>query len=483
MTPTNLLFILADEHNRRILGCSGHPMVKTPNLDRLAARGVRFSDAYCNSPLCIPSRASLATGRYVHQIRAWDNAQPYDGTIPSWGQRLQQHGHRVAAIGKLHFRSTEDNNGFDEEIIAMHAPGGVGDPIGLVRKDAPPVAVTLRMSESVGCGDSTYQQYDDGITQAAERWLRASAPKYQDKPWVLFVSFVSPHFPLIARPKWYNLYPEDAVPWPEQYAQEERPTHPFIAAMREIYVYDKSFDQQRVRKAIAAYFGLVSFLDDNIGRLLQVLDETGLSSDTRVMYSSDHGDNLGARGLWGKSNLYEDSAGVPLILAGPGIPEGFVCREPVSLVDAFPTVLECAGVPAEPADHDLPGTSLFEVARGAKPRQPAFSEYHATGSVTGAFMIRYGAFKYIHYVGLPPQLFNLEVDPWEARDLASEPGYQGLVADCEAELRRIVNPEAADEQAHRDQAVKAEEFGGREAIIAKGTYGYSPAPAIQPSYE
>ena len=477
MKPANLLFILSDEHNRKVMGCSGHPMVKTPNIDRLAAAGTRFSDAYCNSPLCVPSRASLATGRYVHQIGAWDNALPFDGSVPSWHHRLRENGHRVTAIGKLHFRSADDPNGFDEEIMTMHVPGGVGDPMGLVRKNAPPHLVTLKMSESAGRGDSSYQQYDDNITAAGEDWLRTRAGKYRDKPWALFVSLVAPHFPLIARPEWYNLYPEDSIPWPEQYAEDERPTHPWIASMRGVYVYDKSFNEERVRKAIAAYFGLVSFLDHNIGRLLAVLDETGLADTTRVLYSSDHGDNVGARGLWGKSNLYEDSAGVPLILRGPDVPRGVVCPEPVTLVDVFPTVIDCVGLPRKMSDADLPGTSLFDVIRGTKPRR-AFSEYHATGAATGAFMIRKGTFKYVYYVDMPPQLFDLENDPWEKRDLAAEPGYEGLLRDCEADLRRVVDPEAADAQAFHDQALKAEDFGGREAILAKGSYGYSPAPGI-----
>ena len=237
-----------------------------------------------------------------------------------------------------------------------------------------------------------------------------------------------------------------------------------------------------MRKAVAAYFGMVSFLDDNIGKLIGALQETELAADTRVIYTSDHGDNLGARGLWGKSNMYEDSAGVPLIMAGPEIPAGVVLREPVSLVDAFPTILDCAGVPSDPADADLPGTSWFKVASGTRPHR-VFSEYHAVGAATGAFMIRKGAFKYVHYVGMPPQLFDLEADPWERRDLGTDPGYAGLVADCEADLRRIADPAAADRLAHADQAARIAEFGGREAVIARGSFGYSPVPGAAPAYD
>jgi len=217
MKPANLLFILSDEHNPRVLACSGHPMIRTPNLDRLAANGVRFSDAYCNSPICVPSRASLATGRYVHRIRFWDNAIPYDGSVPSWHHRLRQAGHEVTAIGKLHFRSAEDDNGFTQEVMPLHVVDGIGDPLGWLRDPLPVRKAALRLANDAGCGNSSYQDYDDKITAAAVDWLRARASAPSDKPWVLFVSLVCPHFPLIARPQWYGLYPEAEVPLPALY--------------------------------------------------------------------------------------------------------------------------------------------------------------------------------------------------------------------------------------------------------------------------
>ena len=361
MQPRNLLFIMSDEHSRRVLGCYGHAMIRTPNLDRLAARGVRFSDAYCNSPICVPSRASFHTGRYPHQIRFWDNGIPYDGSVPSWAHRVREAGCRATAIGKLHFRSADDDNGFSEEIMPLHVVDGVGDPSGMLRRPLAVRKAALKLARDAGCGDSDYQRYDDRITGAAQQWLREIASGDAGKPWVLFVSFVCPHFPLIARPQWYSLYPENEVPRPALYAIDERPHHPYLSALRECQIYDQGFDESRLRKAIAAYFGLVSFVDHNVGRLLAVLEATGLERETRVIYTSDHGDNLGTRGLWGKSCMYEEAAGVPLIMAGPEVPQGVVCREPVSLVDCFATILDCVGAPRNPADAGLPGASLCDV--------------------------------------------------------------------------------------------------------------------------
>ncbi len=480
--PANLLFILSDEHNPRVLGCAGHPMIKTPHFDRLAARGVRFTDAYCNSPICVPSRASLATGRYVHQIRFWDNGIPYDGSVPSWGHRLRAAGHEVTSIGKLHFRSADDDNGFTEEVMPLHVVDGIGDPLGWLRDPLPVREAALKLAKDAGRGNSSYQDYDDRITAAAIEWLAARARKAGNKPWVLFVSLVCPHFPLIARPEWYDLYPENEVPEPALYAPHERPDHPYVAAIRECMVYDKAFDAASRRRALAAYFGMVSFLDHNVGKLLDALDASGLAASTRVLYSSDHGDNLGTRGLWGKSTMYEESAGVPMIMAGPELPEGALCRAPVSLVDCFPTIAAGAGLGVHAEDRDLPGASLFDIVRGTAPRRTVLSEYHAAGAATGAFLIRKGSFKYVHYVGMPPQLFDLEADPEERRDLGQDAGYRGLIADCETALRRVVDPERADAQARADQAARIAAFGGRDKVLAHGSFGYSPTPGTKPVY-
>ena len=483
MKPRNLLFIMSDEHSKRMLGCTGNPVIRTPNLDRLAARGVCFTDAYCNSPICVPSRASFQTGRYVHDIRFWDNAIPYDGSIPSWAHRLKAAGHRVDSIGKLHFRSPDDDNGFTKEHIPLHVVEGVGDPIGMLRDPPPPRMAALRLAADAGCGDSTYQAYDDRITAAAEEWLRERGANMDDKPWTLFVSLVCPHFPLIARREWFDLYPQDEVPWPRLYAPAERPSHPFIEAMRTCQIYDEGFDDPRkVRTAIAAYYGLVSFVDHNVGRLVKALEANGLSSNTRIIYTSDHGDNLGTRGLWGKSNMYEESAAVPMIMVGPEVPQGVTCSEPVSLVDCFPTIIDCAGLDPHANDRTLPGAPLLDIVSGKAPQRTVLSEYHAAGSATGAFMIRKGKFKYVHYVGMPPQLFDLAADPYETRDLGQDPEHVGLVADCEAALRKVVDPETADAQARKDQASKIAALGGREAIVAKGSFGYSPVPGTKPVY-
>ena len=476
MSPANLLIIMSDEHNPKIMGAAGHPIAQTPNLDALAARGTSFTSAYTTCPVCVPARAAFATGKYVHQVGFWDNADAYDGSVPSWHHRLRSHGHRVVSIGKLHFRGHPgDDNGFSEEIIPMNIIEGKGDLMGLVRKDLPERGLSWKIAKLAGPGETPYTAYDREIATRAEIWLREEAPRHRDKPWVLFVSFVCPHFPLVAPSEFYYRYPLERMPLPKQYAPGERPQHPYLRDYAGSFAYDRYFDEEKLRKATAAYYGLCSFLDDNVGKVLRVLDDTGLRENTRVLYTSDHGDNLGARGLWGKSTMYEEVAGVPLVIEGPGIPRAKI-DTPASHVDTYPFILQCAGLDEPERDEGYPGHSLLELARGRRPERNVLCEYHGMGSTTGAFMIRHGAYKYVHYVAYRPQLFDLAADPEELNDLAAEPRYAGLIEECRARLHAICDPAEVDARAKKRQAELLEQHGGREAVLRRGDLGFTPPP-------
>ncbi len=475
--PGNLVILMSDEHNPKILGASGHPVVKTPHLDRLAARGTMFTSAYTTSPVCVPARAAFAVGKYVHQIGYWDNADAYDGAIPSWHHRLRDAGHYVASIGKLHFRGHDgDDYGFNDVQIAMQIIEGKGDLMGLVRTDLPERGLSWKIAKLAGPGETPYTAYDRDITTRAQIWLREEAPKHAGKPWVLFVSLVCPHFPLVAPADFYYQYSAQDVALPKQYRADERPRHPYLRDYAASFCYDRFFDPEKLSKAIRAYYGLVSFVDDNVGKILRVLDDTGLAATTRVLYTSDHGDNLGARGLWGKSTMYEEVAGVPLIIAGPDIPEGKKISTPVNHVDTYPFILECAGESRPPLLDGYPGVSLNALAAGATPDRNVLSEYHGMGSTTGAFMIRHGRYKYVHYVAYAPQLFDLESDPEELHDLAADAGHAATLAQCRERLYAICDPAAVDARAKRRQAELLAENGGRDAVIQRGDLGFSPPP-------
>jgi len=477
VSPSNLLVLMSDQHNRQMMGCAGHSDVKTPNLDALAARGTRFANAYTNSPICVPARAAMATGRYPHRIGVWDNASPYTGTPASWGHRLSQAGVPVTTIGKLHFRGVDDDTGFPDQRIPLHCHEGIGDYQGLLRAQMPPRFQHRKYLLDAGPGDSEYLRYDRAITAEAVRWLREEVAG-RSEPWALFVSLVCPHPPFVAPPEYMSLYQPDEITLPVNWQEQDWVHHPALNLRRTIMFHEEPLDEATLRQAICTYYALVSFMDAQIGAVLGALKEVGLTDSTRILYTNDHGDMVGKHGLWYKSVMYEDSAGVSMIVAGPDIPAGTVSETNVTLVDVFPTALQATGVRARPEDADLPGRSLIELANEPERRsRVAFSEYHSSMSASASFMLRDDRFKLIYYVGMPRQLFDLEADPDETRNLADDPAYAGVRAELEGRLRAICDPEAIDAEAQADQRKRVEAVGGAEAILAGGVkFTHSPPP-------
>lgn len=486
MKPQNLLVIMSDEHNPKYLGSKSHPLVQTPHLDELAASGTRFDSAYTPSPICVPARGSFATGKYVHQIKNWDNALAFDGSVPSWHSVLRDRGHEVVSIGKLHFRSSEDDNGFSDEQIAMHVIGGKGDLMGLVRGEDMPVRKgAYKMAKMAGPGESMYTTYDREITARAQIWLNEEAQKHEDKPWILFVSLVCPHFPLTAPPEHFYPYYKQDIPLPKLYKQAREEQHPYIKKYRETMPYNDYFETpDMVKRALAGYLGLCSFVDENVGKILHALDENGLTENTRIVYTSDHGDNNGARGLWGKSTMYEEAAGVPLILSGTDIPSGTEIQTPVNLIDLYPFIFDAVGeLDSESVTAEHPGTNVMEILAGEHSERAVFSEYHAMCSKSAAFMIRKGNYKLVYYVDYEPQLFDLASDPEELTNLAGRPEVRGTQKDLTQELFKVCDPRAVDREAKADQQAMLEACGGKDAVIARGDLGFSVPPGVEPMFD
>ena len=478
MKPANLVVIMSDEHHPRLMGNAGHAMVQTPNLDRLAAKGTRFDAAYCNSPICVPSRASFATGRYVHELELWDNAIAYDGAVEGWGHALQRAGHAVDSIGKLHYRSAEDPTGFDRQYHPMHIYGGYGMVWGALRDGTTDFTErSHQMLGHIGPGRSKYNDYDDLIATEAERWLAAAAAAPGDKPWVLYLGFVAPHFPLTVPKDILDLYPAVRMPHPRLHPKDGHERHPWLERSHHIHPVDDGLDDAKRLEATACYYGLCTWVDRQVGRVVDALERNGLTEATRVIYTSDHGDNIGARGMWGKSTHYDDAVGVPMIMAGPGIAAGQVCRTAVSLVDLAPTIMDAVGEDPYGWAEGLPGRSLFEIAAApTDPERTVFSEYHAFGSPTAAFMLRDGRHKFNYYVGYEPELFDLQTDPGEERSLAADPAHATVRAAFEAKLQAMLNPEATEAKAKAAQAALIERWGGPEKAKDIGAPGATPAP-------
>ncbi|MEX0304788.1 MAG: sulfatase-like hydrolase/transferase [Leisingera sp.] len=480
--PANLLILISDEHRKDAMGCAGHPIVKTPNLDALAARGAHFTNAYTPSPMCVPTRASIACGDHVHRIRHWDSASPYDGSIRSWMRHLRDQHIETVSIGKLHFRSGEDDNGFSEEILPMHVVGGVGWPVGLLRETLPDYDSAAELAADVGVGTSTYTDYDLDITAAAEDWLQAKAGA--EKPWAAFVSLVSPHYPLTCPEEYYNMYDPARVDLPVGYADRFRPEHSELKNVAGFFDYDRYFDEQKMREAKTAYYGLTSFMDNCVGRILAALEASEQAENTVIVYVSDHGDMMGDQGFWTKQVMYEQSAGVPMIVAGPGVPEGRTVATGASLIDLAATAIEVTGALHDTDSSALPGVSLRALANADDdPERTVFSEYHDGGSTTGTFMVRWQQWKYVHYVGHPPQLFNLAADPDELQNLAAarpgDPEVLAALSEGRRRLLEICDPEAVNAQCFADQKARIAALGGEEACLNAYTFNHTPTPSEQ----
>jgi choline-sulfatase len=475
--PPNWLFFLSDNHARGATGCYGNPVVRTPTIDRIAAAGTRWANAYTASPLCCPARAAIATGRFPFQTGYWDNAIVYDGRCRSWMHRLRDAGADVVSVGKLHFRSSDDDNGFSEELAPMHILNGKGGVSMLLRwSDEEPVnagqwGLYLEQSHA---GASHYQEYDGEISRLAVDWLERRAAK-RDRPWALFVSYVSPHPPFTVPQALLDSYPPEAIPLPPLFRPGERPQHPALEHLRRIMGFRAMTDEAALRRIAACYYALITHLDREIGTVMRAAESLGLLAGARVAYTSDHGEALGAHGLFGKYTLLDPSAAIPLVMSGPGIPAGRVVEEPVSHVDLYPTLVQGVDLAPDPADRDLLGTSLLG---GAKSRGPVFAEYHAAGSRRGAFMLREGRHKLIYHVDAPRQLFDAAADPDEARDLAATAAGGAIADRLEARLRMICDPEAVDARARADQRAKAEYWGGNDAIRKEGLLVYTPPPGV-----
>ena len=474
----NVLFICSDQHWRDAAGCYGHPLVKTPNIDRLAARGTTFDRAYSAAPICVSARASMQTGRWVHQLGTWSSAEPYDGSQPGWGHQLQAAGRESVSIGKLHFRSTDDNNGFSREVIPVHILNGVGFTSSMVRDTDQPYASNADFAEDIGRGESRYTRYDRKVCDLTCEWLRDVAPTF-DQPWTMFASFVAPHHPIVAPDEFYDLYDRRSIDMPRLRASDERPSHPVLDVAMKVWDYDRHFrDDEHIREARLSYYGYVSFLDHNIGRVLAALDASGQADNTLIIYSSDHGEMLGNHGMWAKMNMYEESSAVPLIVAGPDVPAGLRCDAPASHVDFQPTILKAHELEETEPDAALPGVALQDLLQGGYEDRGVLSEYHEIGAITGMFLLRWRQWKYIAYPGYPPQLFDRERDPIEANDLVGDPAYADTVKQCDAKLRSIVDIDAVNARCFNDQARKIEALGGREAALDDGSHAYTPMPDV-----
>ena len=320
---------MVDELAWWALGHTGGEAI-TPNIDRLAERSKRFHAAYTPCPMCVPARAAIATGRYVHETGYWSSAQAYDGGVPSWGHSLQQMQVPVRSFGKLHYVNALISSGFDAQHQVLHIKNGVGWVQGLLRRPLCSYSATQTLATDIGVGHTDYTDFDERVVASFSKW---HSEKTRFEEWAAFVSLLTPHYPFIAPEKYYELY--DPLEYESE--AEATPDHPILREMAQFFDNDAHFTAETRGIARAAYYGLCSFMDEEVGRVLDSLEQKGELEETLVIFTSDHGEMLGEKGHWGKEWMYDSSVRVPLLLSGPDIEEGD-WYAPVSLIDIAPTI-------------------------------------------------------------------------------------------------------------------------------------------------
>ena len=433
----NIVLIMADQLAPQFLPSYGHPVVKAPTIARLADDGVVFDAAYTNSPLCAPSRFSMMSGRLPSKIAAWDNAAEFPAEIPTFAHYLAAEGYRCCLSGKMHFVGPDQLHGFDARLTTDVYPA---DFTWHPEWDRPGERLdwyhTMDVVQQAGvCTRSLYLDYDDEAVFHAKRYLFERARADDGAPFLLTLAMIQPHDPYLCRQETWDLYRDEDIDLPST-PHGSVAEDPHSARLRHVYgASDTEIDETTLRRARRAYYGSIFDVDRKIAEVLQALEETGFADNTVIIFTADHGDMLGERGLWFKMSLFEHSVRVPLIVHAP---KRFApCRvaAAVSLVDLLPTFVEMAR-DGDAGDYATPleGRSLLPHLGGSGGHDEAIGEYYGEGTREPIFMLRRGSRKFVAAEEDPDQLYDLGSDPRETRNLAVEPAERAAVEQLRQEI-------------------------------------------------
>lgn len=414
----NILVFLADEHSPLTLGCYGSGVVRTPHLDALAARGVTFDQAYCQAPVCVPSRLSLLSGQYPWRVDAWSNVAPVPVHRLSLPGCLAAHGYHTASIGKMHFVGPEQHWGFQYRPYGDFAGCG---------HQPDPIATAPRLT-ILPAGPSEIpeaEQQESIVNRLGIEFLRTYD---RQEPFCLFLSYNRPHFPLRVPARYWEMYWPDGADLPDLGPDFPNRLHPWMQFHRRFTGVDR-WGAAEWREARAGYYAAVSFIDDKVGEVLRVIDELGRREDTVIVYLADHGEMNGEHGMIRKMTFYEPSVRVPCILSYPGaLPQGRRVADLVELADLYPTLADLAGasVPGDLDGHSL--VPLLTTGSPAGRKGYAISEHYSHGVPGPMRMLRVGDWKYNLYLDARPSLFNVREDPREFYDRSDDAGVAQQVA-------------------------------------------------------
>ena len=424
----NMLIVMADQLAPSALSIHAGP-AKAPHMEALAAEGVIFDAAYCNSPLCSPSRVSFMTGCLPSRHGVYDNAAEFHSDIPTFAHHLRLAGYRTVLAGKMHFCGADQLHGFEQRLTTDIYPADFGWTPDWDHPHARP-SWYHDMSSVIDAGiclRSNQIDYDEEVAFAAERLIYDHVRGTDERPLCLVVSLSHPHDPFAIPEPWWKLYADSEIPLP-RVLPENIAFHPHEERLRHVCgMVGAKISQDDVRRARHAYYGAISYVDDHLGRLLSALKATGLARDSLVMVTSDHGERLGERGFWYKMSFFEGASRVPLIVHSPRLFAQRRVVSAVSLVDIVPTLVEIGRDGEMPASlHDIDGRSLLPHLSGGAGHDEAFGEYLAEGAIAPIVMIRRGRYKFVLSPPDPDQLYDLLADPDERLNLAEMPEHEEL---------------------------------------------------------
>jgi choline-sulfatase len=420
----NILFVMADQLAARYLPFHGHPLVQTPNLSRLACEGVVFDNAYSSSPLCAPARATVMNGLLPSRTGVYDNAAEFPSAIPTWAHYLRKEGYKTCLSGKMHFVGPDQLHGLEERLTTDIYPADFGwTPDWRLRQER--IDWWYHNMTSVlqpGIAEITNQlEFDDDVAFQAVRKIYDHARYDAHKPLALMASFTHPHDPYAARKQFWDIYDDATIDMPKTPQMSHNELDPHHRRLYDMSAMDDYVVTERdVRSARHGYYANISYVDDLLGKLIGALEATHMLENTIIVFTSDHGDFLGERGLWYKMSFLEPSAHVPMVIWNPTRFKARRVAEPVTLADILPTFADLGlGAPAALA-RNVDGRSLVPLLDGAAENSDhtAWGEYLAEGAIAPMYMLRRGPWKFIHSPVDPDQLFNLADDPEEANNLA-----------------------------------------------------------------
>jgi choline-sulfatase len=459
----NILFIMADQLSALATSPYGNRDVLTPHMAALAARGVTFGRAYCNSPLCAPSRASMMTGRLSGRLPVNDNSEELPASVPTFTHHLRRAGYRTILSGKMHFVGPDQLHGFEERLTTDIYPSDFiwvktwtaqGTPprrVGVPGDKATNAAYERQMAQMVkesGPLPWTYQlEYDEEVHDRALRMLRGLARRRgtdRDQPWFMCVSYTHPHDPYQNTQEYWDRYEGVDFKLPDAPPPDRTPhaIDTWTNTFHGVDIVAPSPDD--IYRSRRGYYASTSYIDDKLGHLMSELARLGQLDDTIVFFASDHGDQCGEHGMWFKRTHREWSVRVPLIVAGPGIANDRTVTQNVSLVDLYPTLLDLAEAPPiEGFALDLDGASLAPFLRGEQPSDwsdEVIVENNGEGTVKPVRALIAGSHKYVYVHSLPDQLFDHARDPDEWRNVVDDPEYQSIATDLRARLMRDWDP-------------------------------------------